>query len=183
MNLGDFRPQAAGDVQPVDTFFEKRVTAGHVFIVPPVGRGFQPPHDGDEVAEHHLADRAIRQQLPQPDRERLVVIVFSDDDDPLRPVTLGPDRLEVRHGRERRLLDEHVFSGAQCLRPSDRDGTAAAPRRRRHRPTGPQSRRHTPDRFARRRSAGRTRRPSRDRGWRSAGRCRGSISGGGYELR
>ena len=70
----------------MDAFLEERVAAGHRFVVAPVVGGLQPLRDRREVREHHLADRAVGQQLAQHDGERLVMIVLADQHHALRAV-------------------------------------------------------------------------------------------------
>ena len=64
----------------MDAFLEERIAAGHRLVVAPVVGGLQPQRDGHEMREHHLADRAVGQQAPQADGQRLVVIVLADED-------------------------------------------------------------------------------------------------------
>ncbi len=79
MNRRNSWPEAAGEVQPVNAFLEKRVAAGHGLVVAPVISRLEPVRDGREVREHHLADDALFDQPAQADGERLVVIVLADD--------------------------------------------------------------------------------------------------------
>ena len=51
-----FGPRLAGQVEPMDAFFEEGVAAGHRFVVAPVVLGFQALDDAAEVAEDHVAD-------------------------------------------------------------------------------------------------------------------------------
>ena len=125
-----FGPRLAGQVQPVDAFLEERVAAGHRLVVAPVVRGLQPLDDAAEVAEHHLADHAVGQQLAQRDGERLVVIVLADQHHALGAIARLAHRLVVAHRRERRLLDQHVLAGRQRLQREVRGETSAAPRSR-----------------------------------------------------
>ena len=102
-------------MQPVDAFLEKCVATRHRFVVAPVVGRLQAMRHSREMSEHHLADDVLFQQLPQADGERLVMIVFSDQDHALGRVPGGDDRVVVGHPNERRFFDEDVFAGGKRL--------------------------------------------------------------------
>ena len=66
-------------MQPVNAFFEERVAAGHRLVVAPVITRFRAVCDRREVPEHQFADDVVGDELAQPHRQRLVVIVFADE--------------------------------------------------------------------------------------------------------
>ena len=140
----DCRPEAVRDVQPVNPLLEERVAAGHRLVVPPVAGCLELAHQRREVGQDQLADRAVRQQPPQADRQRLVVIVLAHQHDPARTVARLADPLVVGQPRECRLLHQYMLPGGSARR-SGRDETAAAP---------PPRRRRRPDRRWRRDSRG-----------------------------
>ena len=96
-----------------DAFFEKRVAACHAFVVAPVGLALQSLRDGREVRKDHLADRSLGEQLPEHDRERLVMIVLAHEYHSARPVPRVDGRAVIVGARKRRLFDEHVLAGGQ----------------------------------------------------------------------
>jgi hypothetical protein len=59
MRADDARPEAAGEMQPVDAFLEERITAGQLFVVAPIAGCLESPCDRGEVREDQIADRAV----------------------------------------------------------------------------------------------------------------------------
>ncbi len=53
------------------------------------------------------------EQAPQPDRERLVMVVLADEDDRARGIPRRERRPIVRQAEERRLFDQHVLARLQ----------------------------------------------------------------------
>ena len=100
-------------MQPVNPLLEERVAAGHRLVVPPVAGSLELAHQRREVGQDQLADRAVGQQPPQADRQRLVVIVLAHQHDPARMVARLADPLVVGQPRERRLLHQYMLPGGQ----------------------------------------------------------------------
>ena len=65
---------------------------------------------------------------PQPDRERLVVIVLADQDDAPRAVSGLERRAIAVHRRKRRLLHQHVLARRERLQCEIEVESMAAPR-------------------------------------------------------
>ena len=105
--------EAVGDVQPVDPFFEKGVPTCHRLVVPPVIGSLQAMHQGREMREHHLADRALRDEPPQGDCQRLVMIVLADEHGATGAVPGRAHGVVVGQLRERGLLHQHVLPRLQ----------------------------------------------------------------------
>ena len=128
VNVDDARPEAAGEVQPVDAFLEERVAAGHRFVVAPVVGGLQPPGERHEVREHHLADDTVGDELAQAHGQRLVMIVFPDKNHSSGAIPRRPHSFVIRHRQKRRLLNQHMLSRRQRPQRRGRGEIAAAPR-------------------------------------------------------
>ena len=115
-------------MQPVNAFFEERIASGHGLVVAPVVLRLQALRDGREMREHHLANRALGQQLPQHDSQRLVVIVLAHEHDALRLVARIDRRPVVFEARKRGLFDQHVLA---CRQRAQRQVEMKAPAARR----------------------------------------------------
>ena len=168
----DPRPEAVRDVEPVDPLLEEGVAAGQRLVVPPVAGGLEPADQGREVGQDQFAYRPLRQQPAQADRQRLVVIVLPHQHDAAGAVS----RL-AHPARSRPAAGTPASPPARaCRRPapagSDRDGTAAAPRRRRRPRADLQSPRGSRRGRRRRRSGRGTPRLCGCPGWRSSARSR-----------
>ena len=68
-----------------------------------------------KCANSEIADGALGQQSPQPDGQRLVVIVLADQDDAPRAIPCLQRRPIPFHPGERRLLHQHVLPRGQRL--------------------------------------------------------------------
>ena len=102
-------------MQPVNAFFEERIAAGHRLVVAPVVGRLQALDDAAEMAKDHLTDHVVGQQLAECDRERLVMVVLANQHHPAGAVAGFFHNFVVAHGRERRLLDQHVLAGGKRL--------------------------------------------------------------------
>jgi hypothetical protein len=99
----------------VNPFLEEGVAPSHRFVVAPVVCLFQPLRNGGELAEHHLTDDVVREQLPQSRRQRLVMVVLANQHDPGGTVSRVDHGLVILDLRERGLLDQDVLAGGECL--------------------------------------------------------------------
>ena len=93
--------KAAGQVQPVNAFLEKRVAAGHRLVVAPVVGRLEAPGERREVREHHLPDRIVGEQAAEGDGQRLVVVVLADQHHAIRPRLGVADREVVLRVQDR----------------------------------------------------------------------------------
>ena len=184
VNRRNRRAKAAGKMEPVNAFLEKRVATRHRLVVPPVVRRLEAVRERGEVREDHLPDNAIVQEHPQADGERLVVIVLADEHHAAGGIPRGEDRVVVGHPRKRGFLDQHVLARGEGFerqvevktrRHGDDHGVDARIRR------SPTSSCRS---CRRRRNAGGTRRPWPCCGWRNRRRSRlEGTAGPGYERR
>ena len=68
-------------MQPVNPFLEEGIASGHRLVVAPVVGRLQLLRNGRELREHHVADRAARQQSAERVDQRLVMIVLTNQHD------------------------------------------------------------------------------------------------------